>query len=45
VKLADISENVALKLISPLTTDGWIEVKTLSQNIQGYVQVQDIWGI
>ena len=45
VKLADISENVALKLISPLTTDGWIEVKTLSQNIQGYVQVQDVWGI
>tara|TARA_B100000035_G_scaffold210907_1_gene180591 strand:+ start:56436 stop:56897 length:462 start_codon:yes stop_codon:yes gene_type:complete len=45
VKLADISENVALKLVSPLSTDGWIEVKTLSQNIQGYVQVQDVWGI
>lgn len=45
VKLADISENVALKLISPLNTGGWIEVKTLSQNIQGYVQVQDVWGI
>ena len=45
MKLADISEKVALKLISPLSTDGWIEVKTLSQNIQGFVQVQDVWGI
>ena len=29
VKLADISVNVALRLVSPLNTDGWIEVKTL----------------
>ena len=45
VKLADIGENVALKLLSPLNTNGWIEVKTLSQNIEGYVRAQDVWGI
>ena len=44
VKLADISINVALRLVSPLNTDGWIEVKTLSQNIEGFIRVQDVWG-
>jgi SH3-like domain-containing protein len=44
VKLADISVNVALRLVSPLNTDGWIEVKTLSQNIEGFIRVQDVWG-
>lgn len=45
VKLADIDENVALKLVSPLNTDGWIQVKTLSQNIEGYIRAEDVWGI
>ena len=45
VKLADIDENVALKLLSPLNTDGWIQVKTLSQNIEGYIRAEDVWGI
>lgn len=44
VKLADISINVALRLVSPLNADGWIEVKTLSQNIEGFIRVQDVWG-
>jgi len=45
VKLADVGKYVALKLLSPIQVDGWIEVKTLTQNIEGFIRVQDVWGI
>ena len=45
VKLADVGQNVALKLLSTVQTDGWIEVKTLTQNIEGFIRAQDVWGI
>jgi len=45
VKLADVGKYVALKLLSPIQADGWIEVKTLTQNIEGFIRVQDVWGI
>jgi SH3-like domain-containing protein len=45
VHLAKIEKNVALKLLSPFSTNGWIQVKTLSQNIEGYIRTEDVWGL
>jgi len=43
--LAKIEKDITLKLLSPFPTNGWIQVKTLSQNIEGYIRAEDVWGL
>ena len=45
VHLAKIDKDITLKLLSPFPTNGWIQVKTLSQNIEGYIRAEDVWGL
>ena len=45
VHLAKIEKDITLKLLSPFPTNGWIQVKTLSQNIEGYIRAEDVWGL
>jgi len=44
VHLATIDEFVTLKLLSSYDSNGWIEVKTLTGYIEGYVRKEDVWG-
>jgi SH3 domain protein len=45
VHLAKIEKDILLKLLSSFPTNGWIQVKTLSQNIEGYIRAEDVWGL
>ena len=44
VHLATIDKFVTLKLLSTYDKNGWIEVKTLTENIDGYIRKEDVWG-
>ena len=44
-KLAFIDKLVVLNLVSPIVTDGWIQVKTLSEGVEGFIRVEEVWGI
>ena len=44
-KLAYIDELVVLNLLSPMVTDGWIKVKSTSVGVQGFIKVEEVWGI
>lgn len=44
-KLADVDDKVTLKLSSPLVTDGWVNVKSEPNELNGFVSANDIWGI
>ena len=44
VHLATVDEFVTLKLLSSYDSNGWIEVKTLTGYIEGYVRKEDVWG-
>ncbi len=43
--LADIEAKIALKLRSSLVTDGWVEVRSEPNELNGFVSANDIWGI
>ena len=45
IKLGNVEESVVLKLLSVLATDGWVNVKSESQGIDGFISANDIWGI
>ena len=44
-KLAHIDKFVALDLLSPVVTDGWIKVKSASIGLEGFIKVNEVWGI
>ena len=44
VHLANIDEFVTLKLLSTYDTNGWVEVKTITGYIEGYIRKEDVWG-
>ena len=44
-KLAYIDKLVALNLLSPIVTDGWIKVQSISEGVQGYIKTEEVWGI
>ena len=44
-KLAYIEELVVLSLVSPIVTDGWIKVQSISEGVQGYIKTEEVWGI
>ena len=44
-KLALIDKLVVLNLVSPIVTDGWIQVKALSEGVEGFIRVEEVWGI
>ncbi|MFQ3368193.1 MAG: SH3-like domain-containing protein [Methylophilaceae bacterium] len=44
-KLAHIDKFVALDLLSPVVTDGWIKVKSVSIGLEGFIKVNEVWGI
>lgn len=44
VHLATIDEFVTLKLLSTYDTNGWVEVKTMTGYIEGYIRKEDVWG-
>jgi SH3 domain protein len=45
VHLAKIDKDITLKLLSPFPTNGWIQVMTFPQNIEGYIRAEDVWGL
>jgi SH3-like domain-containing protein len=44
-KLAYIDKLVVLNLLSPLVTDGWIKVKSISIGLEGFIKAEEVWGI
>ena len=44
-KLAYIEELVVLSLVSPIVTDGWIKVKSVSTGLEGFIRINEVWGI
>ena len=44
-KLAYIDKLVVLNLLSPIVTDGWIKVKSISVGVQGFIKAEEVWGI
>mgnify|MGYP006079588369 FL=1 len=44
-KLAYIDKLVVLSLLSPIVTDGWIKVKSISIGLEGFIKVNEVWGI
>ena len=44
-KLAYVDEFVVLNLISPIVTDGWITVKSSTVGLEGFIKVEEVWGI
>ena len=44
-KLAYIDKLVVLNLLSPIVSDGWIEVKSMSVGVQGFIKAEEVWGI
>ena len=44
-KLAEIDGMVVLKLSSSLVTDGWADVKSEPNDLNGFVSAINIWGI
>ena len=44
-KLAYIDELVVLNLVSPIVTDGWVKVKSISVGVQGFIKADEVWGI
>ena len=44
-KLAYIDKLVALNLLSPMITDGWIKVQYMSEGVQGFIRAKEVWGI
>ena len=44
-RLANVEDMVVLKLTSSLVTDGWADVKSELNDINGFVSANDIWGI
>ena len=44
-KLAYVDEFVVLNLISPIVTDGWIKVKSTTVGLEGFIKVEEVWGI
>jgi len=44
-KLAYIDKLVALNLLSPMITDGWIKVQSMSEGVQGFIRAKEVWGI
>ena len=44
-KLAYIEELVVLSLVSPIVTNGWIKVKSVSTGLEGFIRINEVWGI
>ena len=44
-KLAYIDKLVVLNLLSPIITDGWIKVESISVGVQGFIKAEEVWGI
>ena len=44
-KLAYVDEFVVLNLLSPMITDGWIRVKSISVGVEGFIKAEEVWGI
>ena len=44
-KLAYVDEFVVLNLVSPIVTDGWIKVKSTTVGLEGFIKVEEVWGI
>ena len=44
-KLAYIEELVVLSLVSPIVTNGWIKVKSVSTGLEGFISINEVWGI
>ena len=44
-KLAYVDEFVVLNLVSPIVTDGWIKVKSSTVGLEGFIKVEEVWGI
>jgi|TARA_B110000971_G_scaffold143830_1_gene146965 SH3-like domain-containing protein len=44
-KVADVEDSVVLKLLSTLVTDGWVNVNSELNDLNGFVSANDIWGI
>lgn len=44
-KLAYVDEFVVLNLISPIVTDGLIKVKSTTVGLEGFIKVEEVWGI
>jgi len=44
-KLADVEDRVVLRLSSSLVTDGWANVRSDLNDLNGFVSANDIWGI
>ena len=44
-KLAYIDKLVVLDLLSPAVTDGWVNVKSVSTGLEGFISAEEVWGI
>jgi SH3-like domain-containing protein len=44
-KLAYIDKLVVLDLLSPTVTDGWVQVKSVSTGLVGFIRMEEVWGI
>jgi SH3-like domain-containing protein len=44
-RVADVEDSIVLKLSSTLVTDGWANVKSELNDLNGFVSAKDIWGI
>ncbi len=44
-KLAYIDKLVVLDLLSPPVTDGWVNVKSVSTGLEGFISAEEVWGI
>ena len=44
-KLAYIDKLVVLDLLSTSVTDGWVNVKSASTGLEGFIRMEEVWGI
>jgi SH3-like domain-containing protein len=44
-KLAFVDQLVVLDLLSPVITDGWIKVKSSTAGVEGFIRIEEVWGI
>tara|TARA_B100000768_G_scaffold178783_1_gene195168 strand:+ start:279 stop:740 length:462 start_codon:yes stop_codon:yes gene_type:complete len=44
-KLAYIDKLVVLDLLSLPVTDGWVNVKSVSTGLEGFISAEEVWGI
>jgi SH3-like domain-containing protein len=44
-KLAYVDNFIALNLLSPNVTDGWVKVKSLSVGVEGFIRAEEVWGL